>query len=264
MSEVACDVTLSLFALPGVPRVKPGDDVGELIAEALRRADRSLQNGDVLVVTSKLFSRAENRFEALPQVQVSAAAEALAEETGKDPRVVELILRESTQVSRKARNVLIVRHRLGFVSANAGIDLSNALPDAESAASGPWALLLPNDPDASAQKTRATLELHFGVQLGVVVSDSHGRPFRMGTVGVALGVAGLPALYDQVGRTDLDGRRLESTVTAFADQVAAAADLVAGQADEARPVIVVRGLSFSASASRASDLLRERGQDLYA
>ncbi len=264
MSQVSCSATLSLIALPGVPRVKPGDDVAELILAALARAELSLQAGDVLVVTSKLFSRAENRFVALPQVEVSERAIAIGKEVGKDPRVVQLILEESVEISRKAPNVLIVRHRLGFVSANAGIDLSNALPSPEAASEGPWALLLPVDPDASAQQARERLEQHFGVNLGVVISDSHGRPFRLGTVGIALGVAGLPALYDQVGRSDLDGRRLEATITALADQVAAAADLVAGQADEARPVVLVRGLSFGATESRASDLLRPSHQDLYA
>lgn len=264
MTQVACASTLSLIALSGIPRVRPGDDVGALIAEALREAGLTLCEGDVLVVTSKLFSRAEGRFVSLSEVVVSAQAETLGREIEKDPRVVELVLQESTHISRKAKHVLVVRHRLGFVSANAGIDLSNARPPGVSAESGPWALLLPSDPDACAARTRATLERHAGVGVGVVVSDSHGRPFRVGTVGVALGVSGLPALYNQVGRSDLDGRQLESTVTALADQVAAAADLVSGQADEARPVVLVRGLSFAPRASRAVDLVRVPAQDLYA
>jgi coenzyme F420-0:L-glutamate ligase/coenzyme F420-1:gamma-L-glutamate ligase len=163
-----------------------------------------------------------------------------------------------------ANNVLIVRHRLGFVSANAGIDFSNARPPEGRAGVGPWALLLPEQPDECAARTRAALEARFGSGLGVVISDSHGRPFRLGTVGIALGVSGLPALHDQVGRFDLDGRRLEATLTALADQVAAAADLVAGQADESRPVVVVRGLSFESEPSSAEALLRPREQDLYA
>jgi coenzyme F420-0:L-glutamate ligase/coenzyme F420-1:gamma-L-glutamate ligase len=264
MSQVACDSTLLLRALPGLPRVAPGDDVGALIAGALERADLALREGDVLVVTSKVFSRAEDRFVDLARVSASARALELARRIGKDPRLVELILQESRELSRVAPNVLIVRHRLGFVSANAGIDLSNAAPGAARAGEGPWALLLPEDPDASAERVRQALSARFGVGLGIVVSDSHGRPFRLGTVGMALGLAGLPALHDQIGRTDLDGRRLESTITALGDQVAAAADLVAGQADEARPVILVRGLSFQSGPSSARDLLRPPAQDLYA
>jgi len=260
---VSCASTLSLIALTGLPRVAPGDDVARLIVEGLARAELELQAGDVLVVTSKVFSRAEGRFVDVSGVTPGPRAQALAQEVGKDPRMVELILRESLEVSRRAPNVIIVRHRLGFVSANAGIDLSNARPR-EDAAPGPWALLLPEDPDLCARRTRAALEERYGVSVGVVISDSHGRPFRLGTVGIALGVSGLPALHDQVGRADLDGRKLESTLTALADQVAAAADLVAGQADEARPVVLVRGLSFQATASRAAALLRNPSQDLYA
>jgi len=262
---VSCDSSLTMTALPGLPRFAPGDDVPRLILSALERAGLDLRAGDVLVVTSKVFSRAEGRFVDLSRVEPSARAEELAARVGKDPRMVELILRESREVSRTAPNVIIVRHRLGFVSANAGIDLSNAAPPhAAAPGSGPWALLLPEDPDACARRTREVLEAHAGVSLGVVISDSHGRPFRLGTVGMALGVSGLPALHDQIGRADLDGRKLESTLTATADQVAAAADLVAGQADEARPVILVRGLSFRAVDSSAAELLRQPHQDLYA
>lgn len=263
--RVSCASTLSLTALPGLPRVAPGDDVPRLIIAALEGAGMALRAHDVLVVTSKVFSRSEGRFVDVSRVTPSPRAEELARTVGKDARMVELILRESTDVSRAAPNVIIVRHRLGFVSANAGIDLSNASPTHETDPSGgPWALLLPEDPDACAKRTREALEARYGVSLGVVISDSHGRPFRMGTVGIALGVSGLPALHNQIGRADLDGRKLESTLTAPADQVAAAADLVAGQADEARPVILVRGLSFQASDSSATELLRLRQQDLYA
>ncbi|MFT3923168.1 MAG: coenzyme F420-0:L-glutamate ligase [Myxococcales bacterium] len=262
---VSCASSLTLTALSGIPRVAPGDDVPGLIMAALERAEISLQQGDVLVVTSKLFSRAEGRFVDVSTIEPDIQAEQLAREVGKDARLVQLILRESTEVSRTAPNVIIVRHRLGFVSANAGIDLSNALPPQSShTGEGPWALLLPEDPDRCAQRTREALERRYDVSLGVVVSDSHGRPFRQGTVGIALGVSGLPALHNQIGRADLDGRKLESTLTALADQVAAAADLVAGQADEARPVVLVRGLSFHAVESRASELLRTPKQDLYA
>jgi coenzyme F420-0:L-glutamate ligase/coenzyme F420-1:gamma-L-glutamate ligase len=264
MEPVRCASTLTLTALAGLPRVRAGDDVAALLLAALERAELALRDGDVLVVTSKLFSRAEGRFVDVSRIVPSARAEQLGHEIGKDARLVELILSESTEVSRKAPNVLVTRHRLGFVSANAGIDLSNAQPDDGREGQGPWALLLPRSPDESAAQLRARLASASGAKLGVVVSDSHGRPFRLGSVGMALGVSGLPALFDQVGRRDLDGRVLEATITALADQVAAAADLVAGQADESRPVVLVRGLSFEPVASSASQLLRLPGQDLYA
>jgi coenzyme F420-0:L-glutamate ligase/coenzyme F420-1:gamma-L-glutamate ligase len=264
MASVSVSAMLSLQALTGFPRVQRGADVGQLIEACLARMQLRLAPCDVLVVTSKICARAEGRFVDLAGVTPGAEARALAHEVGKDPRFVELVLRESTAVSRTAPGVLIVRHRLGFVSANAGIDLSNAEPAFAAPGSGPFALLLPSDPNADARRIRARLEAGAGVVLGVVISDSHGRPFRLGTLGTAIGLAGLPALFDQIGRTDLDGRVLESSVTALADQVAAAADLVAGQADEGRAVVLVRGLSFTPRESGASELLRPEHQDLYA
>ncbi len=218
----------------------------------------------MLVVTSKVVSRAEGRFVALPTLEPSPRALALAAETGKDARMVELVLRESTQVSRVAKDVLIVRHRLGFVAANAGIDCSNAVPPAAPATSGPWALRLPESPDAAASALQARLQEASGAALGVVISDSFSRPFRLGTVGAAIGCAGLPPLWDRRGERDLHGRVLENTITALADQVAACADLVAGQADEGRPFVLVRGLRFSPSADSARALNRPPEGDLYA
>ena len=250
-----CADRVVITALPGVPRVAPGDDLLGLVRDALGRAEITLADGDVLVVASKVISRAEGRFVDLGTVDVSAWARTVAGETGQDPRIVELVLRESAAISRQAPGVLIVRHRLGFVSANAGIDRSNASPGGD----GEWVLLLPSEPDTTA---RALCALHPGI--GVVVSDSLGRPFRLGTVGAAIGVAGLPALVDHCGREDLDGRALEHTATGLADQVAAAADMVAGQAAEARAFVHVRGLRFEPVGSRAADLLRPTDTDLYA
>jgi coenzyme F420-0:L-glutamate ligase / coenzyme F420-1:gamma-L-glutamate ligase len=261
---VHCDARLELHALPGVPLVEHGDDLGALALAALDRARLALADGDVLVVTSKVVSRAEGRFVALPEVQPSPRAVALAAEIGKDPRFVELVLRESTQVSRKAKGVLVVRHRLGFVVANAGIDCSNAVPRDAPADSGPWALLLPEAPDASAQALRRALEVASGARLAVVISDSFSRAFRLGTVGVAIGCAGLPPLWDRRGEPDLFGRVLENTVTALADQVAACADLVAGQAAEGRALVLVRGLAFAPSDEPALALCRKPEEDLYA
>ena len=177
---------------------------------------------------------------------------------------MELILRESSAVSRQAPGVIVVRHRLGFVVANAGIDSSNAVPPDAPPGSGPWALLLPEAPDVSAAVIRARVEAESGARVGVVITDSFGRPFRVGTVGVAIGVAGLPAVWDRRGEADLFGRPLETTVTALADQVAAVADLVAGQAAEGRALVLVRGLRFDPSGQGASALLRPAGEDLYA
>jgi coenzyme F420-0:L-glutamate ligase/coenzyme F420-1:gamma-L-glutamate ligase len=250
--------------LPGLPLVAPGDDVPALVARALSAAGLSVSDGDVLVVTSKIVSRAEGRFVELGSVEPSPRAIELAREVRKDPRSVELILRESTAVSRRAPGVLVVRHRLGFVVANAGIDLSNAVPPDAPPGSGPWALLLPESPDASAAAIRARVEAESGASVGVVITDSFGRPFRLGTVGVAIGVSGLPPVWDRRGEPDLFGRALESTVTALADQVAAVADLVAGQAAERRPVQFVRGLWFSPSDRGAEAILRPADEDLYA
>lgn len=262
--RVTCAPQLTLAAVPGLPLVRPGDDLGALIEGALDRAEMALAAGDVVVVTSKVVSRAEGRFVDLSTVEVSARAREVAEAVGADPRVVELILRESTAISRQARGVLVVRHRLGFITANAGIDASNAAPPSAPAGSGPWVLLLPGAPDAAAEAIRARLAARAGAAIGVVITDSFSRPFRVGTVGAAIGIAGVPALWDRRGDEDLFGRRLETTITALGDQIAAAADLVAGQANEGRAVVLVRGLSFPPGASGAGELVRPAAGDLYA
>lgn len=261
---IVCAERLEVIAIPGMPLVGRNADVPALVWRAIQEAGIGLADGDVLVVTSKLLSRAEGRFVELVRVVPSTRALELAEQIGKDPRLVELILRESTEISRKARGVLVVRHRLGFVVANAGVDASNAVPPDAPPGSGPWALLLPQAPDASAAAVRARLESQSGARLGVVVSDSFGRPFRLGTVGTAIGVSGLPPLWDRRGEPDLFGRPLEQTIGALADQVATAADLVAGQAAEGRPLILIRGLRFDASDQGAPTLVRSRDEDLYA
>ncbi len=262
-AAVSCAGSLSLTAVSALPRVEPGDDLGALLAAALRTQGLTLAEHDVLVVTSKVVSKAEDRYVDLASVTPSRQAIALAQETGKDPRLVEVILWESEQVSRKAADVLIVRHRGGHVSANAGIDQSNARPKRATAGTGPWILRLPADPDASARKLRDQLQAAFGARVGVVISDSFGRPFRAGTVGQAIGLAGFPALFDQRGRRDLDGRILEATITAPADQLAAVCDLVAGQADEGRAAVHVRGLRFATQDVAAGNVCRPVKGDLY-
>jgi coenzyme F420-0:L-glutamate ligase/coenzyme F420-1:gamma-L-glutamate ligase len=261
---IACAARLEALAVPDFPLVERGNEVPRLVVDALASAGILPAEGDVLVVTSKVLSRAEGRFVDLSRVEPSGRAIEVAAQVRKDPRAVELILRESTAVSRQAPGVLVVRHRLGFVVANAGIDASNAAPADARPGSGPWVLLLPEAPDASAAAIRRRVEAGANVNVGVVVTDSFGRPFRTGTVGVAIGVSGLPPLWDRRGELDLFGRPLENTVTALADQVAAFADLVAGQADERRPLVLVRGLRFDTSEQGVGALLRRPAEDLYA
>ena len=251
-------VQVSLTGLPGLPLVQPGDDLAQLIVEGLVRAGLVLERADVLVITSKLVSKAENRFCDLAAIAPTPRAEEIAAVVSKDPRLVELILQESSEVSRMRADVLIVRHRLGFTLANAGIDHSNVNGDGED-----WVLLLPEDPDRSACEIRAQIGALTGVEPGIVISDSHGRPFRQGTVGAAIGIAGIPALHDMRGQTDLFGRVLRITVTGVGDEIAAAAGLVSGQGAEGLPVVLVRGLALPDVDGRASDLVRPPELDLY-
>jgi len=230
-----------------------------LILDALAAANMRLQNGDVLAAAQKIISKAEGRLARLADVTPSARAREVAAQTAKDPRLVELILQESDEISRMKPGVLIVTHRLGFTSANAGIDRSNLAQNGADEV----ALLLPVDPDGSAQAIRQAIRDRLGIDVGVVICDSHGRPFRLGTVGVAIGAAGVPALWDRRGEADLYGRRLEHTDVGVADEIAAAAGLLMGQAAEGMPVVLIRGLSLPKADGRAADLNRPKEQDLY-
>jgi coenzyme F420-0:L-glutamate ligase / coenzyme F420-1:gamma-L-glutamate ligase len=251
--------SLEVIALEGLPFVRPGDDLVELIASALTRNGVAPRAGDVLVVAQKIVSKAEGRMIDLATVEPSAKALTLAAEVDKDPRLVEVILSESVRVVRARRNVLIVEHRLGFIMANAGVDQSNVAP----ADGASRALLLPENPDRSAEALRNGLAAATGIDLAVVINDSFGRAWRQGTAGVAIGVAGLPALVDLRGRPDLFGRTLEVSIIGFADEVAAAASLVMGQADEATPVVLIRGLRWSAPATNAASMIRSANEDLF-
>jgi len=250
---------LVFTSIPNIPHVQPGDNLAELMLAAFTQMGLVLQDGDVIAVAQKIVSKAEGRFVNLQEVTASAEAEAVGKATEKDPRLVELILQESDEISRMRPGVLIVRHKLGFTSANAGIDRSNVAQ----AGPGETVLLLPEDPDGSAQKIRQSLSQHFGVSLAVVITDSHGRPFRLGTEGIALGVAGMPALWDRRGERDLYGSTLEHTDVAVADEVAAAAGLLMGQAAEGMPVVHIRGLILPSEEGRAADLIRPKELDLY-
>ena len=249
---------LILTSLTGIKLVEPGDDLGD-IAVAAFAANRLLpEPGDVLVVAQKIVSKAEGRYVDVATVEPSEQAMALGAEVDKDPRFVEVVLSESRRVVRHRPGLLIVEHRLGFVMANAGIDHSN-LP----AQGDERVLLLPEDPDGSARALREQLAEAFGTDIAVIICDSFGRPWRKGTVGVALGAAGLPALIDLRGQPDLFGRELLVTETGFADEIAAAAGLVMGQADEAVPMVLVRGLRWSAPEVAAAALIRPPEHDLF-
>jgi coenzyme F420-0:L-glutamate ligase/coenzyme F420-1:gamma-L-glutamate ligase len=250
---------LEIIALPGVPLVQPGDNLHALAVSALVDADIAPQPGDVLVVAQKIVSKAENRFADVATVVPSARAKELAEQTGKDARFVELVLSEAKRIVRHRENLIIAEHRLGFVMANAGIDHSNVAPgDGHERV-----LLLPVDPDASARALREELVASYGVPIAVIINDSFGRPWRRGTVGIALGSAGLPSIIDWRGHPDLFGRALEVTETGFADEIAAAASLVMGQADEAMPMVLVRGLHWTAPEADAAALVRPPEHDLF-
>ena len=247
---------LILTPLRGIPIVKPGDDLAAIILAALRASDHSLAAGDILVIAQKIVSKAEGRIVDLRTVTPSARAVTLAKATEKDPRIVELILAESTDVLRHRPGALIVAHRLGMVLANAGIDQSNVSGDE-------LALLLPLDPDRSCGAIRRALAAATGVDVGVMIIDSIGRAWRNGTIGTALGVSGLPGLLDLRGAPDLFGRTLETTEVGLADELAAAASLVMGQAGEGRPVVLARGVGYARREGSAQELIRPREKDLF-
>lgn len=249
---------LTIHPLKHIPLIQAGDNLAALIVEAMSKAGLDAVPGDVLVLAQKIVSKAENRQVKLRDVDPSASAIRLAREIGKDARLVELILRESQGIVRQAPGVIIVRHRLGFVSANAGIDQSNIEhQDGESA------LLLPLDPDLSAYRLRAAIEKLNGTRMGVIISDSMNRPWRLGTIGSAIGSAGITVLDDRRGQHDLFGRKLKVTIINRADSIATAAMLVMGETTECIPAAIVRGLPPEDSAQRAADCLRPVPEDLF-
>jgi coenzyme F420-0:L-glutamate ligase / coenzyme F420-1:gamma-L-glutamate ligase len=250
---------VAIKALAGIKLVEPGDDLGAITGAAFAANGLMPEDGDVLVVAQKVVSKAEGRYVDLATVQPSKRAIALAAETDKDPRFVEVVLGESKRVVRHRPGLLIVEHRLGFVMANAGIDHSN-IPRDDGV---DRVLLLPRDPDGSAARLRQQIANAFGARIGVIISDSFGRAWRKGTVGIALGAAGLPAVIDMRGQPDLFGRELLVTETGFADEIAAAAGLVMGQAAEAIPMVLLRGLGWFAPEVAAAALVRPAEHDLF-
>ena len=252
---------LELTPLPDIPMVHTGDDLVKMISEGVTRAGITLSDGDILVLAQKIVSKAEGRWVNLALIQPSARAITLGEEIEKDPRLVELILRDSKQVLRTRSGTIIVEHRLGFVCANAGIDHSNVAGKGD--AGEEWVLLLPEDPDASANILREKLEEMFRARIGVLIIDSHGRAWRQGVVGVAIGLSGMPGLVDMRGKNDLFGYTLRITTIGAADELAAAASLVMGQADEGTPIVHARGFPYALREGSLVELIRPKEQDLF-
>jgi coenzyme F420-0:L-glutamate ligase/coenzyme F420-1:gamma-L-glutamate ligase len=246
---------VELFAIEGMPDILPGDDLAELISLGIRRLGQRLDTGDVVVVTQKVVSKSEGRLVRLAEVAPSAFAIQWGTANGTDPRVVELVLRESRRIVRMDRGVLIVETHQGFVCANAGVDLSNV-------AGGEVATLLPVDPDASARRIRAGLQVAAGVEVPVIISDTFGRPWRDGLVNVAIGVAGITPLRSYVGSRDPQGFPLQATIEALADEVSAAAGLVSSKLNRT-PAVLVRGILYEAGDGSARDLIRPAERDMF-
>lgn len=254
-------MSLVLTPLSNFPLIEPGDDLAELLIHSLEATDIQIADGDILVLAQKIVSKAEGRLVNLSTVEPSARANELGEITKKDARLLELILRESRAVLRTGLNTIIVEHRLGFICANAGIDHSNVR--------GPWGkeedwvLLLPEDPDASARRLQEQIYAHSHIHIGVSIIDSHGRAWRNGTVGVTIGLAGVPGVVDMRGVPDLFGFRLRITQIGAADELAAAASLMMGQAAEGSPAVHVRGFPYALRNSTLAEIIRPKEQDLF-
>lgn len=251
---------LTIAAVPDIPLIRPGDDLAAIILERLAAAGMALRDGDIVVIAQKVVSKAEGRLVHLAEVVPSPRAREVAATADKDPRLVEVILRDTQEISRIRHGLIIVEHRLGFICANAGVDRSNVAPDGEQE----WVAQLPLDPDASARRLRQRLMQAAGREVAVIINDTHGRPWRVGAVGLAIGVAGIAPVEDLRGREDLFGHELQTTQVGLADQIASAASLVMGQADEGCPVVIVRGVRYTARENAsAREILRPREQDLY-
>ena len=251
--------SLTMTAFDDLPTIARGADLAGLILGAAARAGVGMRDDDILVIAQKIVSKAEGRRVRLVDVQPSARAVELAGQADKDARVVELILQQSTEVLRVRPGAIIVTHRLGYVLANAGIDASNV----EAADGAESVLLLPADPDASAAAIRERVRAVSGADIGVIINDSFGRAWRLGTTGTAIGLAGLPGLLDLRGTPDRTGRALRVTEVGLADELAAGASLLMGQAAEGRPVVHVRGFPYGRREGNAGELIRPRHLDMF-
>lgn len=248
---------LILTALPDIPMIEQGDDLVEILLQSLKKTQLILQDGDILVLAQKIVSKAEGRWVNLETVSPSQQATDLAKQIEKDPRLVELIFQESKQIVRHRPGLVIVEHKLGFICANAGIDHSNVRGSED------WVLLLPENPDASATRLRAGLEQKAAVKLGLMIIDSHGRAWRNGTVGITIGLSGVPGVVDRRGEIDLCGYQMRATEVGAADELAAGASLLMGQVAEGTPAVHVRGFPFQLRESGLAELLRAAEYDLF-
>jgi coenzyme F420-0:L-glutamate ligase/coenzyme F420-1:gamma-L-glutamate ligase len=246
-------------ALPNIPLIQRGDDLAAIVLRGLRDANISLEDGDVLVLAQKIVSKAEGRAVRLQDVTPSPRAVELARESGKDTRFCEVVLWDTREILRVRAGLIIVETKHGWVCANAGIDRSNVAPHDDEE----WVLRLPEDADRSARGLRERVRAATSREVGVIVNDTHGRAWRNGAVGVAIGVAGLPAVEDLRGRADLFGYELQVTTVGLADQIASAASLLQGQADEGRPIVHARGVPMTRRDGSAREIVREKGQDLF-
>lgn len=253
--------TLNLTALPNIPLIQPGDNLVNIILKSLADAGLQLQNDDVLVLAQKIVSKAEGRLVKISEVKPSARALELAPQLQKDPRHVEVILQETKEIVRMRAGVIVVEHRLGYVCANAGVDRSNVAPHASPEED--FLLMLPADPDKTCVELRDQLYSATGARVGIIINDSHGRAWRNGTVGVALGAAGVPALLDLRGTPDLFDYPLQVTQVGFADELAASASLLMGQAAEGRPIIHMRGIPYPLREGNGQELIRQKDMDMF-
>lgn len=251
---------ITLTALPKIPMIQKGDDLVQIILKGLNRAKIEMKNGDVFVIAQKIVSKSEGRLIDLNDVTPSKKAKEIGKKMNKDPRLIELILSESKEVIRFTQEHLIVRHRLGFVIANAGLDQSNVNTDP---LSNTKALLLPYNPDASCRKMREQILKRTEKKVGIIINDSHGRPFKKGVTGSAIGVAGIPVLRDMRGTHDLFQRKLATTLIASADELAAAGSILMGQADEGKPIIHVRGFPFKAKQVTIKEIFYNKKEELF-
>ena len=246
---------ISIIPLLNLPLIKKGDDLVALIISALSDSGEKLQDNDILVLSQKIVSKAEGNTVDLNQVIPSKEALELAREVGKDPRVVHLIIKESKRIVRKSYGVLITEHKKGWICADAGVDFSNV--------PGNSVALLPDDPDRTAETVRNRIREYLKVEIAVLISDSQGRPFRNGSIGVALGYAGMPGLISKIGDEDLYHYKLQHTRIAMADQIASSALMVKGESNEGVPAAIVRGLDLPQKHGTGKDLIRPEAEDLF-
>lgn len=248
---------IKIIAVENLPLITKGDNIAELIYNAAKKQKTPIQNKDIIVITHVAVSKAEGNIVNLDEVSPSEQAKEIAEKTGKEPALVEVILRETKEIVRLGPNSLITETKNGIVCANAGVDRSNVEGERNVA-------LLPKNPDASAQKIRREIGRLTGCDVAVIISDTHGRPFRMGEINVAIGVAGIKPIRDRRGEKDLFGYVLRIKQTAVADELTSAAELVIGQANEGIPVAIIRGYKYQvAESASATELTRPKEKDLF-